>query len=257
MRRCSLALLLGLTLCAAASAQQGPVSLDVQAPPYSFLAKPFTMRFKLTCNGPAVRSVRVQYPVADIYGFQGQQGGFTFDQRVNAAVWSVGNLEPGQSVGAELTLVGRRAGKVNPCAELSYALVQTVCPPLEVRAIPALVVTNEDDPDPIEIGAMTTYTITAANQSDGADVEDLVIRCEIPAEMEFVSATGPQGIGSRVVDGACLFDPVPRLAPKQRISYQVRMRGVREGDVVQRTHASFKGFSKPILDEEGTTVYGK
>ncbi|MBI4613886.1 MAG: hypothetical protein HY720_09780 [Planctomycetes bacterium] len=250
-----LSAVLALSCLPALAQQASPVTLQVKAPPFGYLGKPIIVRFEVAFSGPGTaRQVQVVYPIPDIFAFRGQQGGVQNDDVNRRAVWQVGTLTPGQSATAEITLVGLRQGQVSPCAEISYLIVDQQCPPLEVRAVPALHVTMKDEPDPIEAGQETTYTYYALNQGE-ADVEDLAIEVDVPEEMEFLEAQAPAGMTFQMTERTVVFSTVPRLAPRQQLEFRMRVRSVRAGDVVASCRARFKGFSKPVLVQEGTTVY--
>ncbi len=241
------------------TAQESPppptVDLQIKAPPYSFLGKPFTLSFHVTFRGPGLaKEVRIVYPLAPGFVFRDQEGGFEHDQGRNRLLWTLRDLEPGRVVIGRVTLVGTQAGKAAPCAEILSIVTDQACPPLEVRAVPALHVSSNDEPDPVEVGDSISYVLLAENQGD-ADVEELVLEADIPEQMEFVSAVAPPEIPVEPSPGKVRFGPVPRLAPGQRIEFRLALKAVRPGDAVQSTRIRYRGFSREVIVEEGTTVY--
>ena len=100
------------------------------------------------------------------------------------------------------------------------------------------------------MGETTTYTVKITNQGT-ADDSNVKMIVTIAPELSPVSATGNGTIDGQTVT----FPVVPRLAPKDAVSYQIVAKGVKAGD----GHTLFKLTSdvltSAISAEESTHVY--
>jgi len=167
--------------------------------------------------------------------------------------WSLGTLAPGASKTVGVTLVGQKAGTIKDdavatayCAEARGA-ASTV-----VRGVPAVLLEVVDNPDPIEVGSTTTYTIEVTNQGT-ADDGNIRIECTLPTQEEFVSAEGPTKFkvdGKRIV-----FEPVPSLAPKAKITYRVVVKGTAAADVRFKASLTSDMLTSPVQETESTHIY--
>jgi uncharacterized repeat protein (TIGR01451 family) len=110
-----------------------------------------------------------------------------------------------------------------------------------------------DMSDPIEVGAQETYEITITNQGSANDT-NIVIKIEIPAEMDFISAAGPTlgtASGKNVV-----FAPLPSLAPKAKAVYKLVTKGTKAADVRLKVEMTTDQTAPtPIVASESTHIY--
>ena len=75
------------------------------------------------------------------------------------------------------------------------------------------------------MGETTTYTVKITNQGS-ADDNNVKMVVTIALELVPVSATGDGAISGQTVT----FPTVPRLAPKEAVSYKIVAKGVKPGD---------------------------
>jgi hypothetical protein len=73
----------------------------------------------------------------------------------------------------------------------------------------------------------------------------------IAAELAPVSATGDGTISGQTVT----FPAVPRLAPKEAVSYKIVAKGVKAGDGRTRFELTSDMLTAPVTAEESTHVY--
>jgi len=167
-------------------------------------------------------------------------------------VWNVGTLDAGKMMTFHVTVKCNQIGTVRNTARVAYCVVAEAACEVPVRGIPAMLLECVDSPDPVEVGAETTYTIYAANQGSQT-ATNIVIECIIPPELEFISAGGATA-GSH--SGKTVrFAPLPSLAPKSRATYTVTARGIKSGDSRFAVAMTSDQLTTPVNETESTNVY--
>jgi len=167
--------------------------------------------------------------------------------------WKLGNITPGQTVEINLELRGVRIGVFrNTAKATSEGKTFEAFADVRVRGVSAMHLSTYDTEDPVEIDNQTVYVIEARNEGTNP-CTNVKLTNEIPEEMEFVSAQGPSEFtreGSQVI-----FAPHPILQPGDKLVYRVVCRGIAAGSAKNRATLRYDQFQKPIIDEEGTSVY--
>ena len=167
--------------------------------------------------------------------------------------WKLGTLKPGESKKVTLTLTATHVGTVaNAATVTAFCAKAASSASTEIKGIPAILLECVDLDDPVEVGNQTTYLITVTNQGSAVDT-NIVMRCTLPGEEEFVSADGPTK--STVVGQVVTFDPVQRLDPKARVTYRVVIKGLRPGDVRFRATLTSDQMTSPAEETESTRIY--
>jgi hypothetical protein len=135
------------------------------------------------------------------------------------------------------TATGSLAGKVNSACET------------KVFGIPAILLEKSDDPDPVDIGSNTVYTVKITNQGSAEDTNVRVVVDVAPELVPVDSATG-------VISGqTVVFPVVPTLAPKEAVTYTVTAKGFKAGDGHTKFTLTSDMLHSPITAEESTQVY--
>lgn len=119
-----------------------------------------------------------------------------------------------------------------------------------------------DTEDPVEVGQMTTYVISANNEATSAATNTIVCN-DIAEEMIFehaeviLSGNEKYTVNYRYDDQTrkVCFDPVPILQPGEKITYKITCRAIRSGSAKNVVRLRYSEFDKEIIDEEGTSVY--
>ena len=117
------------------------------------------------------------------------------------------------------------------------------------KGIAAVLLEVVDDPDPIQVGENTTYTIRVFNQGTG-DIHNLKVTATFGEQIMPVST--PQGSVSGKVAN---FPPINKLAPKQAVTYTVTVKGASVGDSRNKISLTADELRAPVDEEESTTVY--
>lgn len=171
-----------------------------------------------------------------------------------AVAFQVGDLGPNQSRNVSVTLRSRVAGTIPVSATATGACADPVSTRCETvyRGIPAILLEVVDLIDPVEVGQQTTYRITVTNQGSAAD-KNIVVKCVLPDEEEFVSATG--ATGHRISGQEISFSPVATLAPGAQASWDLTVRATGEMDVRFAVEMTSDSFTRPIRETESTNLY--
>lgn len=170
----------------------------------------------------------------------------------SAVVWNVGRLDVGATKSVNVTVRCDQIGLVRNVATVRYCVESSAMCEFPIRGIPAILLECVDDPDPIEVGAKSTYTIIVTNQGNQTGT-NIVVECTLPAQEEFVDAGGATAAtaeGKKVV-----FAPLATLAPKAKAMYRVTVKGVAEGDARFRVALSSDQYQSVITEDESTTIY--
>ena len=173
-------------------------------------------------------------------------------RQVDRITWNVGTLDAGKMITFHVTVKCNQIGTVRNTARVAYCVVAESACEFPVKGIPAMLLECVDNPDPVEVGNQTTYTIYAVNQGTQT-ATNTVIECTIPPELEFVSAGGATvGTNSgRTVK----FAPLPTLAPKTRATYTVTVKGIKSGDSRFLVNMTGDQLTSPVTETESTHVY--
>ncbi len=175
--------------------------------------------------------------------------------------WTFAELAPGAERTVNVTYTPGEIGTYRGVATARAYCAETVTDDCvtRVEGIPALLLEGFDDPDPVEIGNTTTYTLVVTNQGS-ADLTNVRLTCQMDDAdvMEFVSASGtaPTGAANGEARGRDInFPPIPRLAPGARATYTVTVRAVGERQVSFRAESVSDEITRPLVKIETTNFY--
>lgn len=225
-----------------------------------FLGRPTAYEITVTNtgDGEARETVLVDPVPAGAEFVSASAGGTLVEGRVR---WNLGTLRPDESRTVSVSFVRETLGTLRNevtasayCAAATSAVAQTV-----YEGIPALLLDGFDDPDPIEVGGTTTYTLTVTNQGS-ADLTNVrfVCRMDENENMAFVSATGatPAGPVSGTARGLDItFPAIARLAPGASATYNIVIRATKAGQASFRAEAVSAEITRPLIKIETTNFY--
>ncbi len=244
----------GLTAEASCSTvvRQPVLAVTKTGPGERFVGRPLPFEITVTNTGdaPARDTVLTDMVPSNAAFVEASDGGQFADGKVT---WNLGTLEPQASRRVTITLKSSQRGEVrNTASARAYCAEASAEAMTPVKGIPAILLEVVDDPDPIEVGAETTYTIEVTNQGS-ADGTNIVVMCNLPAEEEFVSAQGPtqHSVQGQIVT----FAPLAELDPKAKVTYRVTVKGTKAGDVRFKTTMTSDFATTPVEETESTHVY--
>lgn len=166
----------------------------------------------------------------------------------------IGELAPGASKTITLPYTARAEGdlRVNavatdPCAKDAMASAVT-----RVTGIPALLLSAVDDHDPIRVGEEVTYTINVLNQGFGAD-KNIKVVVTLPEAEQYISSSGASE--GKIDGNKLIFAPVATITPKQTLTWTLRVKALKEGDVRLRVDMTTESLTEPAVKMEPTRLY--
>jgi len=167
--------------------------------------------------------------------------------------WSLGTIAAKASKQVTLSARATRIGAaVNRVMVEAYCTEASAQMTTNVKGIPAILLETVDVADPIEVGANTTYVITVTNQGSAVGT-NIKIVCILPAQQDYVSATGPT---SASVDGKTVtFASLASLAPKAQTTYRVVAKGTESGDARFKVQLTSDQLTVPVDETESTNIY--
>jgi uncharacterized repeat protein (TIGR01451 family) len=171
----------------------------------------------------------------------------------NTATWNVGELKAGEKKSLTVKIRSADPGKFCNTASVSTAsgLKDSSQACTEWIGVTGVLVEVVDDPDPIQVGETTTFTIRVTNQGSTKDIQDLKVVAKLPAEMDPQSASGNATVAGKTVT----FPTVPALAPKASVTYTIVGKALKAGDSRLEVEVTTRGRQAPITELESTTIY--
>ncbi len=201
-------------------------------------------------------NVRVMHKVPEGFRFVSSDRGAQFDEANCLLNWFVGRLDRGQTAQLQVTLEAAQAGEfthfIRATSEngaVSDSQVST-----SIEATSSLALELRDIDDPVELGTEAAYEIVVRNEGTAA-ASNIAVWCELPAGVEFNSASGPSD--HQVEAGSVRFQPLAQLAPGESATFRVLVQASVLGNHRLKAHLTSDASSEPLADEEVTKFYGE
>lgn len=166
--------------------------------------------------------------------------------------WREVNLAAGGSKQFCATFKTQRPGVLSfkpVVASADVQAAQSFCE-TSVLGVSALLLEKADDPDPVSMGDVTTYTVKVTNQGT-ADDTDVKVVVEFPDEIDPTSASNGGVVSGKTVN----FPAFTRLSPKEAFEYKITAKGVKVGDARVKFIRTSDDIPAPTTAEESTRVY--
>jgi len=168
----------------------------------------------------------------------------------NKATWTIASLAPGQKQTFNLKLTSKTAGNhCNAVTAATGSLSDSAQACTLWKGIAAVLLEVVDDPDPIQVGDNTTYTVKVTNQGF-ADIHGVKIVASFEDRVTPVSSAQGNVSGQTVT-----FPVVATVAPKQVVTYTITVRGAKTGDSRNKVILTCDELTSPVEETESTTVY--
>jgi uncharacterized repeat protein (TIGR01451 family) len=221
------------------------------APEQRYMGRSFDVEFTVGNKGDtAAAGTVLEVPVPEgLTVKSAANGGQIAGNKIS---WDLSSLAANASQKVSATFVAPNGGnfQFSPAAKGTCAkLVSSSCQ-TRVVGVAAILLEKADDPDPVGVGETTTYTVKITNQGS-ADDNNVRMVVTIADELTPVSATSDGAISGQTVT----FLAVPRLAPKEAVTYKIVAKGVKAGDGRTRFELNSDMLTAPVRAEESTHVY--
>jgi uncharacterized repeat protein (TIGR01451 family) len=232
--------------------RQPVLSVASTAPGERYVGRAAVYELTVTNKGDATaRNTMLTAPIPQGSDFvEADAGGRAGGGLVN---WSLGDIEPGGFKKVKLTLNPTTVGAMRLTATVKAVCAESqTSAETAIRGIPAVALEMDDTDDPVEIGETTTYVITVTNQGSSPSTSVKIV-CTVPPQGEAVSGDGPTR--STISGATVTFEPLPSLAPKERVTYRVVVRAKAAGDVRFKVSLTTGEITTPVEETESTHMY--
>ncbi len=240
------------------------VEFEVIAPSLKIAVEGPSLRYKgrnakytltITNDGSlANNNIHISQTIADGFKFVAADHHGKYDATVRTINWYVGRLEPGDSTQVNCELHTLQIGEFSHAVQVVSESGVQADARIETRVdgIASLMLELSDLDDPVETGSETAYEIRVKN--DGSKTATgVIVTCELPAGMEFLSAKAPV---DQVVEGRQLtFLPIEQIAPGAHVTIRIQMKVIRDGSHRLRVRLTGGGLQEPMGLEEVTRAY--
>lgn len=127
---------------------------------------------------------------------------------------------------------------------------------VRLYGIPAMHISIYDTEEPVEVGSQTVYVTEAWNEGT-SPCTGIRMTSRIPEEMEFVSAQGPTPYRYDAGQRQVIWEEVTIVPPGAKLKYHVVCKAIQPGSAKYAVTLSYDQFDRPLVDEEGTSLYDK
>jgi len=231
------------------------LELALEGPRRRYLEREATYAFSVSNPGTAAaKQVELVAYLPPALKFVSANNAGQYVEADRTVHWRLEELPARESGAVQLVTVPIEAGqqkiRLRSVAERGLEVEKEM--PVVVEGIAAILFQAADINDPIEVGGETTYEIRVVNQGSKA-ATNVRLMVMLPPELKAVAAEGPTRYA--VEGNQVVFEGLARLAPKADTTYQVRVQGLRAGDLRTRIQLMTDEMQSPVNKEESTRVY--
>jgi uncharacterized repeat protein (TIGR01451 family) len=136
----------------------------------------------------ATNNVRVTHRIPKGFKFVKADKGGTLDANTGSVLWSIGHLEPAQSVQLKLQLQATELGQFehHVFASTEHGVTAKADTTTTVEGSASLVLEIQDLEDPVEVGQETAYEVRISNTGSKA-AQNVGLTFEIPGSFELLN----------------------------------------------------------------------
>lgn len=170
-------------------------------------------------------------------------------------VWNLGVINPGQSRTVAIAGAAKVEGAVvsNMSVTARCAEPKKVSHELNLVGVAGVLTAVSDNCDPVQLGSVVTYTVTASNTGSRNDY-DVQYAIDLDEGMEFVSGAGITAV-TQTSPRTVTFAPLKVLAKGQTAEWKVNVRAVGAGDKRFTTRLVTRSIVAPVMKSESTNFY--
>ena len=233
--------------------KQPKLSITKTGPDTQYIDREVTYDITVTNTGdwPAFNTIIEDEIPAGVTFVSAGRGGVLVQNKV---MWKVARLNPGAMAKTSVTYMPRNTGTVVNTVKASAVCADTasVTAQTQVRGVPAVLLEVIDLIDPVRIGNTTTYRIEVTNQGS-AIATGIAITAVLEPQMEYVSSTG--ATNGMIVDKTITFSPLPSLAAKSKVTWEVTVKAKNAGDVRFKVIMKDDQLDRTVEETEATRFY--
>ena len=199
----------------------------------------------------ATNNVRVTHCVPKGFKFLKADKGGALDATTGSVSWSVGHLEPAQTVQLKLQLEATEIGQFehHVYASAEHGVTAKTDMTTTVEGSASLVLEIQDLEDPVEVGQETAYEIRITNIGTKS-AQNVGLTFEMPGSVELLNVqAAPQHLAK---NGLILFNDLPELAPGKTALFRIHVRGAAEGNHRVRARLTSESIEQELITEELT-----
>lgn len=234
---------------------QPKLAVNLEGPRLRYLERQATYRATISNTGTATAQdieLLLYLPRGLEYNSAANEGTYLREQ--HAVVWSLAELAAGATVNTEVTLLPVQEGEfvIRMQCDAIGVQAESLDKKVQVEGQSELFFTIEDDNDPIETDGLTTYIVKISNSGTRID-SNVQLVFEIPEGSVAEQVNAP--VNHQPSQRAVVFDPIPRMQPKDTQTYRIAVRHSKEGTIVARAQLKSDNRPVPVIKEESTHVY--
>lgn len=177
-----------------------------------------------------------------------------YDPSQHAVLWSVPDFPAGHADEIELTVLPVEVGNQQMTFQGSADLGVTTDARagLAVEEQGELSFTIDQDADPVEITATTTYTVEVRNV--GRVDRNVELIMQFPAGSQVVKVVDAPVV-AKVEGDQLRFEPIPQMESRSAHKFRVEVRHAKVGTQIVRAQLKSQNRPTPVIKEEATDVY--
>ena len=233
------------------------LAIAVEGPSLRYTGRDARYTLSITNEGQAAtNNVRVTHRVPKGFKFLKADKGGTLDANTGSVTWSVGHLEPAQSVQLKVQLQATELGQFehHVFASAEHGVTAKADTTTTVEGSASLALEIQDIDDPVEVGQETAYEIRISNTGSKAAL-NVGLTFELPSGVELLNVqSATQHLAK---NGLILFNDLPELAPGKTALFRVHVRGATEGNQRVRARLTSESIEQELITEELTKFYAK
>ena len=228
------------------------LAIAVEGPELRYAGRDARYTLSISNEGKAAtNNVRVTHRIPKGFKFVKADKGGTFDAKTGCVNWSVGHLEPDQSVQVKLNLLASEIGQfehhVSVTAE--HGVTAKADTTTKVEGSASLVLEIQDLEDPVEVGVETAYEVRISNNGSKA-AQNVGLTFELPRGVELLNVQSTTQHLAK--NGLILFNDLPELAPGKTALVRIHVKGATEGNQRVRARLTSESIEQELITEEIT-----
>jgi uncharacterized repeat protein (TIGR01451 family) len=231
--------------------------VEMAGPTLRYVDRKASYTVRVTNRGevPAINVTTTEFIPAGFKFVSATEGGqhAAADKTVS---WFLGELAPGQARQMQFELLAIKAGQhrhhVKASSDRGFKVDVNQELVTRVEDFSALTLEIAQADDAIEVGKDTTYEVLVTNTGSKTET-DIKLVCSVPEKMELRSAQGPARFHRE--GNVLVFEPVPRLAPRGDVLYQIKVKAVDPGDIRFKVQVTSASLVEPVIKTEAMRIY--